>query len=54
MPSQFLSAALAWNLTKKVSSSVGYTLSDVSGSRFFNDVRDVNGLVVSRFQSPSV
>jgi hypothetical protein len=54
LPSQFVSAALTYNLTKKVSSGVGYTLSDVSGSRFFNDARDVNGMVVSRFQSPYV
>jgi hypothetical protein len=33
---------------------VGYRISSVNGSRFFNDARDVNGSLVSTYQSPYV
>ncbi len=38
----------------KIHSSIGYRISDVNGSRFFNDARDVNGSLVSKYQSPFV
>jgi hypothetical protein len=52
LPTQFVSATLSYNMTKKASSIIGYTLSNVNGSRFFNDARDVNGMTVSKYQSP--
>jgi hypothetical protein len=51
-PTQFGSVSLNYNLTDKVHSNLGYTMSDVNGSRFFNDARDVNGSMVSKYQSP--
>jgi hypothetical protein len=53
-PTQFGSVSLSYNPTDKVHSNVGYTASDVNGSRFFNDARDVNGSMVSLYQSPFV
>jgi hypothetical protein len=38
----------------KIHSSIGYRISDVSGTRFFTDARDVNGSLVSKYQSPFV
>ncbi len=53
-PTQFGSVSLAYNPIDKVQTSVGYTASDVNGSRFFNDARDVNGSMVSNYQTPFV
>jgi hypothetical protein len=53
-PTQYLSAAVTLSPNDKFHSSIGYSLSDVSGSRFFNDARDVNGSLVSKYQSPFV
>ena len=53
-PTQFVSAAVTMSPNKKIHSSVGYRISDVNGSRFFNDARDVNGSLVSAYQSPFV
>jgi hypothetical protein len=53
-PTQFGSVSVSYNPTDKVHSTVGYTASDVNGSRFFNDARDVNGSMVSLYQSPFV
>ena len=53
-PTQFGSVALAVNPTDKVHANLGYTASAVNGSRFFNDARDVNGSMVSTYQSPFV
>ena len=53
-PTQIGMASFNYNLTDKVHSNVGYTISDVNGSRFFNDARDVNGSMVSHYQSPFV
>ena len=36
----------------KVHTTIGYRISSVDGSRFFNDARDVNGSMVSTYQSP--
>ena len=53
-PTQYLSLALSMTPSKKVHSNIGYRISDVNGSRFFNDARDVNGSLVSKYQSPFV
>jgi hypothetical protein len=53
-PTQFGSASLSYSFTGKLRSTFGYTASDVNGSRFFNDARDVNGSMVSLYQSPFV
>lgn len=51
-PTQFVSAAFTLTPNKKFSSNIGYTINDVSGSRFFNDARDVNGMLNSKYQTP--
>jgi hypothetical protein len=51
-PTQIGSASIAYNFTDKLRANFGYTASDVNGSRFFNDPRDVNGSMVSLYQSP--
>ena len=53
-PTQFGSGSFSYIPTDKVRASVGYTASDINGSRFFNDARDVNGSMVSLYQSPFV
>jgi hypothetical protein len=40
--------------TPKLQGGLGYTISSVNGTRFFNDARDVNGSLVSTYQSPYV
>ncbi len=51
-PTQIGSATFAFSPSDKVKASVGYTASAVNGSRFFNDARDVNGSMVSTYQTP--
>jgi hypothetical protein len=51
-PTNIGSAGITYNLTEKVHSNVGYMISAVNGSRFFNDARDVNGLMESTWQTP--
>jgi hypothetical protein len=53
-PTQFGMASIFYNVTDKLHAGAGYTASDVNGSRFFNDARDVNGSMVSLYQSPFV
>lgn len=53
-PTQYVSAALNVTPNKVIHSDLGYRISDVNGSRFFNDARDVNGSLVSKYQSPYV
>jgi hypothetical protein len=53
-PTQYGSVALSISPINSIRSSIGYTISSVSGSRFFNDARDVNGALVSTYQSPFV
>lgn len=53
-PTQSASVALMLSPVAKVHSNIGYRLSDVAGSRFFNDARDVNGSMNSKYQSPFV
>lgn len=53
-PTQSASVALTMSPNTKVHTNFGYRISDVAGSRFFNDARDVNGSLVSKYQSPFV
>ncbi len=53
-PSQFGSAALMYAPTKKIKSNLGYRISSVNGTRFFTDAGDVNGSLVSAYQTPFV
>jgi hypothetical protein len=51
-PTQSGSAAFMMSPSNKTHVNVGYRISSVDGSRFFNDARDVNGSLVSKYQSP--
>jgi hypothetical protein len=51
-PTNSGSAALNVSPNDKVHANLGYRISSVNGSRFFNDPRDVNGSLVSNYQSP--
>jgi hypothetical protein len=53
-PTQFGMVSLSYTPIDKVHANLGYTASAVNGSRFFNDARDVNGSMVSTYQSPFV
>jgi hypothetical protein len=53
-PTQYASVALALSPNVKFHANIGYRISSVNGSRFFNDPRDVNGSLVSNYQSPFV
>jgi hypothetical protein len=53
-PTQYGSVAFTASPVKSVHSNIGYRISAVNGSRFFNDARDVNGSLVSTYQSPFV
>ena len=53
-PTQYGSVSLRLSPAKTIQSNFGYRLSSVDGSRFFNDARDVNGSLVSTYQSPFV
>ena len=53
-PTQYASVALALSPIEKFHANIGYRISSVNGSRFFNDPRDVNGSLVSDYQSPFV
>ncbi|MGH9560416.1 MAG: hypothetical protein ACRD3S_03085, partial [Terracidiphilus sp.] len=53
-PTQFLSAAFMYAPNKKIHSNLGYRINDANGSRFFTDAGDVNGSLVSKYQTPFV
>jgi len=53
-PTQSASAALTLSPVKTVKSNIGYNITSVTGSRFYNDPRDVAGSLVSTYQSPFV
>jgi hypothetical protein len=53
-PTQSGSVALSWSPVKTVKSNIGYNISSVNGSRFYNDAREVAGSLVSTTQSPFV
>ncbi|MGA2351270.1 MAG: hypothetical protein ABSF70_12620 [Terracidiphilus sp.] len=51
-PTQFASVALTTSPVKSVHSNIGYRISAVNGSQFFNDPRAVNGSLNSSYVSP--
>ena len=51
-PTQFGSATLSLNPTVKLHTNLGYRITSTNGSRFFTDVLDVNGSLVSSYQTP--
>jgi hypothetical protein len=53
-PTQSGSVALMLSPVDKLHANLGYNVSSVNGSRFFNDARDVNGSLVSTYQTPYV
>ncbi|HTW48297.1 MAG TPA: hypothetical protein VMD92_10120 [Acidobacteriaceae bacterium] len=53
-PTQSGSAAITLSPVARFRSNVGYRISSVDGSRFYNDARDVAGSLVSTWQSPFV
>jgi hypothetical protein len=53
-PTQYVSAALHLSPVDEIHTSIGYRISDVNGTRFFNDARDVSGSLVSKYQTPFV
>jgi hypothetical protein len=53
-PTQFATVALAISPVEKIHSNIGYRVSSVNGSQFFNDARAVNGSLVSKYQTPFV
>ncbi|MGA3009239.1 MAG: hypothetical protein ABSD72_03165 [Terracidiphilus sp.] len=53
-PTQSGSASLALSPIDKLHSNIGYRISSVNGTRFFNDARDVSGSLVSTYQTPFI
>jgi hypothetical protein len=53
-PTQFGSVGLTISPVDKVRYGLGYRISSVNGSTFFNDARGVNGSMVSTWESPYV
>ncbi|MFP5204191.1 MAG: hypothetical protein ACLGSH_02410, partial [Acidobacteriota bacterium] len=53
-PTQFGSASVTLSPNTRFTSNLGYRISSVNGSRFFTDVADVNGSMVSSYQTPYV
>jgi hypothetical protein len=51
-PTQFGMIGISYTPVNKARLGAGYSASAVNGSRFFNDARDVNGSMVSTYQSP--
>ena len=51
-PTQFASVVFAYSPVKQVHSNLGFRVSSVNGTRFYNDARDVAGSLVSTYQSP--
>jgi len=53
-PTNSGSVAIVLSPNNKFRSNIGYRINSVNGTRFFNDARDVNGSLVSTYQSPFV
>jgi hypothetical protein len=53
-PTQSGSVAVMMSPNKSLHSNIGYRISAVNGSQFFNDARAVNGSLNSSYQSPYV
>jgi len=53
-PTQYGSVALTLSPISRIHGNIGYRISSVNGSQFFNDARSVNGSLDSTYQSPFV
>ena len=53
-PTQSGALDFLYEPVRKVHSDLGYRISSVNGSRFYNDARDVAGSLVSTYQTPYV
>ena len=53
-PTQYGSLALSVSPVKSIRANMGYRISSVNGSQFFNDARAVNGSLDSTYHSPFV
>ncbi|MGD0912126.1 MAG: hypothetical protein ABR928_09525 [Terracidiphilus sp.] len=53
-PTQSGSVALTLSPVDKIHANIGYRVNSTNGTRFFNDPRDVNGTLVSTYQTPFV
>ena len=51
-PTEYSSAAISLSPVERIKSQIGYRISSVDGTRFYNDARDVAGSLVSTWQSP--
>ena len=51
-PTQFGSVAFMYSPTKQFRSNLGYRITSVNGTRFYNDARDVAGSLVSTYETP--
>ena|SRR5271166_48865 len=51
-PTNFGMVNFNYSPIQSIRLGLGYTVSSINGSRFFNDARDVNGSMVSTYQSP--
>jgi hypothetical protein len=51
-PTNFGSAAVMIAPDKEVKANIGYSVSNVEGTRFYNDAREVAGSLASRYQTP--
>lgn len=51
-PTNSGSASLSYKPSEAVQTNIGYRINSVNGSRFFIDARDVNGSLVSNYQTP--
>ncbi len=51
-PTNYGSAAVQFSPNDELRWDLGYRITDVNGSRFYNDARDVAGSLVSKYQSP--
>jgi hypothetical protein len=53
-PTQYATASVTLSPNKYIQSSLGYSISAVSGNQFFNNAQAVNGSLQSAYQSPFV
>lgn len=51
-PTNFGTITVHFSPGDKLRTNIGYRVSQVSGSRFYDDARDVNGALASTYQSP--
>jgi hypothetical protein len=53
-PTNAGTAALSYKPNDDMKMQIGYAVNSVNGSRFFNDAREVNGSMVSDYQTPFI